>query len=227
MESRQSFLLYRSFAEVMAELPDAEAGKLYKAIAAYALDGEEPELSGYLAGYFRLIKPQLDANNNRYKNGLKGGRPKKETTGNKEEKPVETAEKTDGNEEEKPKENQNETTPQPNENENENENENVNVNNKGSGAKSPRAKFIKPTLAELKAYAAENNLELDAEDFMDYYESNKWRVGRNPMVDWKATARRWSRKNSSQDHIKPQKKDDSIEQLQKIEQQALRKGAAI
>lgn len=217
MESRQSFLLYRSFAEVMAELPDAEAGKLYKAIAAYALDGEEPELSGYLAGYFRLIKPQLDANNARYKNGLKGGRPKKETTGNKEEKPVETTEETDGNEEEKPKENQNETTPQPNENEN--ENVNVNVNNKGSGAKSPRSRFKAPTREEVKQYAAENKLALNVDNFMDYYESNGWKVGKNPMKDWKATARRWSRENRAQEP----KRDESIDELQQIEQLALRK----
>ena len=217
MESRQSFLLYRSFAEVMAELPDAEAGKLYKAIAAYALDGEEPELSGYLAGYFRLIKPQLDANNNRYKNGLKGGRPKKETTENKEDKPVEMAEETDGNEEEKPKENQNETTPQPNENENENENENV--NNKGSGAKSPRSRFKAPTREEVKQYAAENKLALNVDNFMDYYESNGWKVGKNPMKDWKATARRWSRESRAQ----PPKRDESIDELQQIEQLALRK----
>ena len=219
MESRQSFLLYRSFAEVMAELPDAEAGKLYKAIAAYALDGEEPELSGYLAGYFRLIKPQLDANNTRYKNGLKGGRPKKETTENKEEKPVETAEETDGNEEEKPKENQKETTPQPNENENENEN----VNDKGSGAKSPRSRFKAPTREEVKQYAAENALALNVDNFMDYYESNGWKVGKNPMKDWKATARRWSRENRAQEP----KRDESIDELQQIEQLALRKGAAI
>lgn len=217
MESRQSFLLYRSFAEVMAELPDAEAGKLYKAIAAYALDGEEPELSGYLAGYFRLIKPQLDANNARYKNGLKGGRPKKETTGNKEDKPVETAEETNGNEEEKPKENQKETTLQPNENENENEN----VNNKGSGAKSPRSRFKAPTREEVKQYAAENKLTLNVDNFMDYYESNGWKVGKNPMKDWKATARRWSRENRAQEP----KRDENIDELQQIEQLALRKGA--
>ena len=28
---------------------------------------------------------------------------------------------------------------------------------------------------------------------MDYYESNGWKVGRNPMRDWKATVRRWCR----------------------------------
>lgn len=32
-----------------------------------------------------------------------------------------------------------------------------------------------------------------AQEFMDYYDSNGWKVGRNPMKDWKATARRWVR----------------------------------
>ena len=32
-----------------------------------------------------------------------------------------------------------------------------------------------------------------AQEFMDYYDSNGWKVGRNPMKDWKASARKWVR----------------------------------
>ena len=39
--------------------------------------------------------------------------------------------------------------------------------------------------------------EAMANDFWDYYESNGWRVGRNPMKDWGACARRWKRQNGS------------------------------
>ncbi len=39
--------------------------------------------------------------------------------------------------------------------------------------------------------------ERAANDFFDYYESNGWRVGRNPMKDWKAAARRWKRNQKS------------------------------
>jgi hypothetical protein len=54
-------------------------------------------------------------------------------------------------------------------------------------------KFKKPTLEELKAYIAENRYTFSAEAFMDYYESNGWKVGRNPMKSWQATCRTWQR----------------------------------
>lgn len=34
----------------------------------------------------------------------------------------------------------------------------------------------------------------EAQKFFDHYESNGWRIGRNPMQDWKAAARNWQRK---------------------------------
>lgn len=56
-------------------------------------------------------------------------------------------------------------------------------------------KFVKPTLEEVKAYCLERKNNVDAEKFIDYYESNGWRVGKNPMKDWKATVRNWERNN--------------------------------
>jgi len=64
-------------------------------------------------------------------------------------------------------------------------------------------KFVKPTLAELKAYIAENGYTFPAEAFMDYYESNGWKVGRNPMKSWQATCRTWQR------HELPRKEQNS------------------
>ena len=34
----------------------------------------------------------------------------------------------------------------------------------------------------------------EAESFVDYYSSNGWRVGKNPMKDWKAATRNWTKK---------------------------------
>ncbi len=39
--------------------------------------------------------------------------------------------------------------------------------------------------------------EKSAHEFWDYYESNGWRVGRNPMKMWKAAASRWIRNKDS------------------------------
>ena len=54
--------------------------------------------------------------------------------------------------------------------------------------------FIKPTLEECIAYANEKGFNWDASRFYNYYESNGWRVGRNPMKNWKAAMSSWNTK---------------------------------
>ena len=118
---RESFVFYASFAEALKELPDKARLKIYDAIMAYALQGEDTEFTGIEKAVFSLIKPQIKANHQRYENGCKGaefgsrgGRPKKPQEGI-EEKPQENPKKTPKKPQENPKK-----TP--------NENENVNVN---------------------------------------------------------------------------------------------------
>jgi hypothetical protein len=53
--------------------------------------------------------------------------------------------------------------------------------------------FKPPTREEVEAYKVEKNLPLNVVEFMEFYESNGWRVGRNPMRDWRAAARRAAR----------------------------------
>ena len=65
--------------------------------------------------------------------------------------------------------------------------------NSANNSTTAAQKFKKPTLEELKAYIAENKYTFSAEAFMDYYESNGWKVGRNPMKSWQATCRTWQR----------------------------------
>ena len=59
-------------------------------------------------------------------------------------------------------------------------------------------KFVKPTLEEVKNYCQERENKIDAENFIDYYESNGWKVGRNPMRDWKACIRTWEKNKKQQ-----------------------------
>lgn len=70
---RDSFVFYESFYLAIAELSAAQQSKVFQAICRYALYEEEPELKGASAAVFKLIKPQIDANNRRYENGKKGG----------------------------------------------------------------------------------------------------------------------------------------------------------
>ena len=54
-------------------------------------------------------------------------------------------------------------------------------------------RFAPPTLEEVRSYCRERNNRVDAQRFIDYYTSNGWKVGRNPMKDWKAAVRTWER----------------------------------
>ena len=60
--------------------------------------------------------------------------------------------------------------------------------------KEKRKRFIPPTQTELLDFCIENDLDMDEEAFMDYYTSNGWKVGSQPMKDWKAAARNWARR---------------------------------
>jgi len=93
LQTRDSFIFYRSFYEAIQDLPKENQLELYNAIAQYSLNFEDPKLNGLSNTIFKLIKPQLDANNKRFINGQKGaehgkkgaehgkkgGRPRKET----------------------------------------------------------------------------------------------------------------------------------------------------
>ena len=54
-------------------------------------------------------------------------------------------------------------------------------------------RFCPPTVSDVKTYCLENGYSIDPERFIDYYDANGWRVGRNPMKDWKAAVRTWVR----------------------------------
>ncbi len=63
-----------------------------------------------------------------------------------------------------------------------------------SASPSPRAskRFSPPGLEEIEAYFAEKGgTAAQAERFRDFYESNGWKVGKNPMKSWKAAASGW------------------------------------
>jgi uncharacterized protein YdaU (DUF1376 family) len=63
-----------------------------------------------------------------------------------------------------------------------------------TSARPPRAL---PTLNEVRAYCAERTAAgrhpVDPEAWFDHYSANGWKVGKNPMRDWKAAVRTWER----------------------------------
>lgn len=60
-----------------------------------------------------------------------------------------------------------------------------------------KERFIKPTLDEVRAYCLERKNNINAQKFIDYYESIGWKVGKNPMKDWRAAVRTWENNNKT------------------------------
>ena len=64
-------------------------------------------------------------------------------------------------------------------------------------AKPPaHTRFSPPSAEEIEAYCEEKGFCIDAERFVDYYASIGWRVGKNPMKDWRAAVRTWVKKDT-------------------------------
>lgn len=61
--------------------------------------------------------------------------------------------------------------------------------------KESKKRFVKPSANDVREYMAELKMDDMSQRFVDYYESNGWRVGKNPMKDWKAAVRTWNKQN--------------------------------
>ena len=175
--------VWTSFREVMKPLSDAEKGRLFVMMLLYAESFTEPE---DFAGNERFVWPaakQLidltySENLKQRENGKKGGRPK---TNENPEKPTET-----------------QIIPEkPNESLKEKKSNIKKSNIKKSNVKENNTdirRFTPPTLYEVTDYCLERGNSVDPSRFIDFYASKGWKVGNQPMKDWKACVRTWEQR---------------------------------
>ena len=181
---------------------------LYKAIAQYSLNFIEPDFSesphsNLLEAIWEGLLPNLRNNNKNFLNGTKGGCPKgtkkPSMLGNKnaqKQNPNETETKVIKNKEVRNK-----------------KNEELFLVDESTQPKAK--KFIKPTIEEVRDYCTSRENSVDAEKFYDYYEAVGWKLGKNPMKDWKAAIRTWEKKE--QRSGTPQQKYKAITDVDSLE----------
>ena len=56
-------------------------------------------------------------------------------------------------------------------------------------------RFTPPSLEEVQTYCKERENGINAQSFIDFYESKGWFIGKNKMKDWKAAIRTWEKRN--------------------------------
>ena len=87
------------------------------------------------------------------------------------------------------------------------------------------SRFRPPTLEEVKSYILEKGIEIDAERFVAYYESNGWMVGRNKMKSWKSATVTWHKnegKYGQHTTYQPTRPQKNLLPSQRIETEAER-----
>lgn len=179
MSEKNSFVLYNSYLDQVKLLTDVQAGILFKAILHYAAHEELPEMDGMTSMAFSFIKAGIDKDTEKYQKtcearseaGKMGGRPPKANKANGFFEKQTKAKKAD--------------------NDNECDNDLKKKDTNVSKEKAPR--FLPPTREEVQTYCQEKGYVVDAERFIDFYESKGWFVGKNKMKDWKAAVRNWAR----------------------------------
>ena len=167
---RKSFVFYRSFYDALDGIEANDRWTIIDAIIMYGLHGVEPELDGLMRIVFTLIKPQIDANHDKFINGQKGAE-----HGSKGGRPA------SNNPTETPSEPQANPTETRNVNVNANVNENVNVK---------KGNFTPPSLDEFKNYFKENDYSAElAERAFKGYDVAGWTDAKGkPINNWKQKA---------------------------------------
>lgn len=71
---------------------------------------------------------------------------------------------------------------------------------KETKVKERKVGFVRPELFQVQNYFEEVGALSEAEGFFNYYESNGWKVGKNPMKDWHAASRNWIKNSKNYKH---------------------------
>lgn len=187
---KRRFYMYSAWERPMSKLTDEQLGKFLRIYYQMQLtgdtdvDSEDPMVDMML----EVVREQVTFDVRSYErkceankeNGEKGGRPAKPVEPNKtQQNPT----KPNSRDSDSDTEIDSEIEPE------------IGIDSERLRSGESKKRFRPPTVEEVEAYCFERNNKVDAERFVDYYTANGWKVGKNPMKDWKAAVRNWERKD--------------------------------
>lgn len=195
----KSVLIFSEWQTLIQNLTDEQAGQLVKAMCHYNKGEDYTAPDPVVTAMFAMIREGMDSNNSRYDEvcrkraeaGKKGAEARWENDGNshsedgkchsEDGKRCKTQTQTINQtvtetQTESPKGVKREKTP-------------------SVSKREAQPRFRPPTVEEVEAYCFERNNRVDPERFVDFYSSNGWKVGKNPMKDWKAAVRTWEKRD--------------------------------
>lgn len=213
---RDSFILYTRYMEQIKLLNNEQRGILLTAIYSYVMETDLPDMDGMTEMAFSFIRFQLEKDAAKYNEvcqkrreaGRAGGIAKanaileKQNVANLANATFEKQNIANAG-----KKKQTVANLADSDNDNEYENDIKEKINK-------KENFKPPTMEEVRAYCVDRGNDIDAQSFVDFYESKGWMIGKNKMKDWKACVRTWERngtKTRQESTAKPVKNLNNFE----------------
>ncbi len=199
MEGKKTFLMYSDVINYIDGLNDHQVAQLYKATLCYA-NGLPVEIDdAEVKGIWRVIKHNMDQTDAAYQE--KCERNKENIRKRYNKKATESTEEYEAVRDDTTcYESYDRIRPYTTVNDRNNDNDIDNIKEKVLSNESTKKKtakrFVPPTIDEVRAYCLERHNTVNADAFIDFYESKGWKVGKNSMTDWKASVRTWERRES-------------------------------
>lgn len=179
-------MVYFELFNEISEFTDAECGQFFRDMLNYGITGETPDYQDRaMRTLWKSVQRRIDADGKRYEEksqkraeaGRLGGLAKAnnakqslaKASNAKQIYPTTTTTPT--------------TTPS-------------STNSMGTDKPHTPARFVKPTVEEVREYCNGRKNGIDPQRFIDYYEVNGWMQSRGkPIKDWRAAVRTWESNN--------------------------------
>ena len=206
--ARKTCIIYDSWGTIIRNLDSEKAGIIIKAICAYVFNDELTEFDDpTLSAIFSMMRKKLDEDGAAYLEKVERAKEnRRKYLLNKKNDEVNM--KSCGSHDEvnmKSTRSHDEVTSV-----SVSDTVSVSVSDKDNNNIVRYRAFSPPTLEDVKSYCRERGNKVDAQKFIDFYESKGWMIGKNKMKDWKACVRTWEQRETDSRH--PKERDHGFEQ---------------
>lgn len=176
------FICHDDYLQKTAKLTDEEVGRLFRALMHYHATGVVDEVDGRESIAFDFIREDIDRTEAAYKAKCEKNRNNRlSALANVRQQPSTFVNDCAQKEKEKEKEKE-----------------------KDKEIK-PLKRFTPPTVEDVRAYCKERENSVDPQRFVDFYTAKGWRVGNQPMKDWKACVRTWEQRQTKPEQVQTKK----------------------
>ena len=167
---RPGFMVFFAEWEALDDLDDAQFRKVFRAALCYAHTGHELEIDDPMSKLaFQMLKPRLDEDAARYARKVEQAR----MAGNRSKEAAANARRRASTDVDERGRASTDST-------------NTNANDNGNTNLSQRRDDFEPTVDEVKSYAREAGLHVDAQQFVTLNRASGWLDGDgNPIRDWR------------------------------------------